>query len=182
MTTSSPDVTVDSTPLKPGLPDRQSSALDKAPILTPRGLTTMLALMCVIPVVTILGLWQMMPPVYEGQLEAAARGINLPPPSFYDEKYDERPEVAGPGELLVTNKSDQEWTHLNIQVNSHYQIYDVEPIPAGAQRSFRLDRFLSRTGAKFQVRYNPLKSVRVYARRPGGDRATFYYEFDENGE
>ena len=180
--TTSADVTLDKTPLKPVLPEPHSSAIDGAPTLTPRGLTAILAVMCIIPVVTILGLWQMMPPVYEGQLEAGARGVNLPPASFYDDEYDERPEVAGPGELLVSNKSDQEWTHLNIQVNRHYQIYDVEPIPAGAQRTFRLDRFLSRTGAKFQVRYNPLKSVRIYARRPGGDRATFYYEFDENGE
>ena len=145
--------------------------------MSTRGLTTMLCLMCVVPVVTIVALWQMMPPVYEDQLEATVSAINLPPAEFYERFYTERSDWDL-GELVVRNESDQDWTHLNIQVNRHYQIYDIEPIPAHGEKRYKLDRFVSRTGARFQLRYNQLKSVRIYARRPTRDRATFYHEFE----
>ena len=156
--------------------EASSTAIRKSPRLGHRGLTIMLGLMCVVPVVTILSLWQLMPPVYEGKLEASVDAVGLPPAVFYETHYADRPAVAG-GELVVRNESDQDWTHLNIQVNRHYQIYDIEPIAANSERKFKLDRFVSRTGARFQLQYNPLKSVRIYARRPTKDRATFYYEF-----
>ena len=117
-----------------------------------------------------------MPPVYEGQLEAVVSAIDLPPPAFYEPHYSKRPDWTI-GELVVRNESDQDWTHLNIQINRHYQIYDIEPIPAHGERHYELSRFVSRTGARFKLRYNPLKSVRIYARRPTKDRATFSYEF-----
>jgi hypothetical protein len=145
--------------------------------MTARGLTILLCLMCVVPVVTIVALWRMMPPVYEGQLEASVTAIDLPPEGFYDRFYTERPDWNS-GKLVVRNESEQDWTHLNIQVNRHYQIYDIEPIPAHGERTYELYRFVSRTGARFQLRYNQLKSVRIYARRPTHDRATFYHEFE----
>ncbi len=162
--------------------DRQSDALKVTPRLSHRGLTLMLLGMCVIPVVTIFALQSMMPPVFEGELEAAVYAVGLPDPEIYELPYRERPQVTDSGDLIVSNQSDQDWTHLNIQINRHYQIHDVEPIPAHSQRTFKLDRFLSRTGARFQTRFNPLRSVRIYARRPTKDRATFNYEFDENGK
>ena len=158
------------------IPDRSSSSLKSTPQMTSRALTTMLCLMCLVPIVTIVVLWQMMPPVFEGQLQAAVSTIDLPPAEFYEPHYSERPDWTL-GELVVRNESDQDWTHLNIQVNRHYQIYDIEPIPAHGERNYKLDRFVSRTGARFQLRYNPLKSVRIYARRPTRDRATFYHDF-----
>lgn len=160
-------------------PDRSSSTLQATPQLTTKGLTAMLCLMCLVPIITILVLWQIMPPVYEGQLEAGVAYENLPPAEFYAPHYSERPDWTE-GQLVVRNESDQDWTHLNIQVNRHYQIYDIEPIPAHGERKYNLDRFVSRTGARFQLRYNPLKSVRIYARRPTRDRATFSHEFTEN--
>ena len=162
-------------------PDRSSGALQKTPQLSHRGLTLMLSLMCLVPVITIFFLWRMMPPVYEGQLEASVTAVGIPPAEFYVPHYSKRPEF-NTGDLIVRNESDQDWTHLNIRVNRHYQIYDVEPIPAHGERTFKLDRFVSRTGARFQLRYNPLKSVRIYARRPTKDRATFYHEFQQEAE
>lgn len=157
--------------------NRLSSSIKSTPHLSARGLTILLCLMCVVPVVTIVTLWRMMPPVYEDQLEASVSAINLPPSDFYDRFYTERSDW-NVGELVVRNESDQDWTLLNIQVNRNYQIYDIEPIPAHGERNYKLDRFVSRTGAKFQLRYNQLKSVRVYARRPTRDRATYYHEFE----
>jgi hypothetical protein len=155
----------------------ESKVIEHAPRLTPRGLTIVLATMCAIPIATISGLYWYMPKVYEGQLAASVSAEGLPPAAMYDLAYDARPKQFD-GVLIVNNLGDQDWTHLNIQINGHYQIYDRDSISAGGSRRYRLDRFVNRTGAVFNLRYNPLKSVRIYARRPTKDRATFFTEFD----
>jgi hypothetical protein len=170
MNTLTPSPEIGSTPAE------KSTEVAKSPRLSHRGLTAILVFMCLVPVVTIFGLFQFLPPVFEGQLEASVSAAGLPSAEYYAVEYYQRPPFTG-GDLIVNNESDQDWTHLNIQVNRHYQIYDTDPIPAGTSKRFQLDRFLSRTGARFSLRYNELKSVRIYARRPTKDRATFYYEF-----
>ena len=156
---------------------KSSQVIQNAPELSSSGLTKLLIAMCTVPVVTIATLFWYMPPVHEGQLEASIEAEGLPPGSFYDEHFSNRPKVEA-GVLILNNDSDQDWTHLNIQINKHYQVYEHEAIPAGESRRYRLDRFVSRTGAKFDLRYNPLRFVRVYARRPTKDRATFATDFD----
>lgn len=159
-------------------PELQSTVRRNAPRLTHRGLTSLLIGMCLIPTVVIFALWQYLPPVYEGQLEGDARTTNLPPDEFYARPFGDRVKVTG-GELHVLNKSDQVWTMLNIQVNNFYQIYDRVPLNPGEERTYELDRFVTRTGAMFDLRYNPVKNVRVYARRPTRDRATFFKDFEQ---
>lgn len=154
-----------------------SSQQQSAPRLSHRGLTWTLALMTLIPATVIAVLWQYMPPVFEGQLEAEITAEGLPPADYYQVRYDLRPPHSG-GELVVRNLSDVDWTHLNMQVNRHYQIYDIAPIPAGETRRFRLNSFISRTGARFSLQYNQLFMARIYARRPTRDRATFVQKFD----
>lgn len=154
----------------------QSQALKNAPRLSPRGLTILLSAMCLVPVVTIVALFNYLPPVYEGELEASVSAEGLPSANFYETHYSERQDVPH-GILIVHNDGEQDWTHLNIQINKHYQVYEYRAIAAGESRRFRTDRFVSRTGAKFDLRYNPLRFVRIYARRPGGDRATFATDF-----
>jgi len=100
--------------------------------------------MCLTPVVIILTLFSYMPPVYEGLLEAKLTATGLPPQVYYEEKYYERTGHEG-GQLIVENLSDQDWTHLNIQVNKHYQIIDKVPIKAHSVKAFDLDRFVNRT-------------------------------------
>ncbi len=153
-----------------------SSEQKKSPQLSHRGLTIMLTLMCLIPVATIAALWGYLPAVHEGELEAQVYAESLPLKDFYAIEYYNRPPYEG-GELVVQNKSDQDWTHLNIQVNGNYQIYDIEPIVAHGERRYELSRFLNRTGARFSLQFNELNRVRIYARRPTKDRATFYHEF-----
>jgi len=160
------------------LSQRQSRVYENAPKLSSRGLTSLLIGMCMVPVVTLFALKQFLPPVYEGKLEASITAEELPPASFYDVDFRERPPVDSAGVLIINNESDQEWTHLSIRINKHYQIASQEPIAAGESKRYRLDRFVSRTGARFQLRYNPLKYVQIYARRPSKDRATFSSAFD----
>jgi len=150
--------------------------MQRSPQLSSAALTRLLIAMCLLPIITITVLWCIMPPVAEGRLQCRFAAKDLPDANFYAIEYWKRDEY-GLGELHVSNHSDQDWTHLNIQVNRNYQIYDTEPIPAGTTKVFELDRFISRAGARFSLRYNQLKSARIYARRPKGDRATYYCEF-----
>jgi hypothetical protein len=158
-------------------PQPQTAAQLKAPRLSARGLTLALILMTAIPIGTVLAIWTFLPQVYEGQLQAAATSEGLPPADFYLPRYDLRPPWSG-GELILHNNSEDDWSHLNIQVNGFYQIHDIEPIPAGESKSYKLEKFLTRSGARFKLQYNQLKKVRVYARLPGGNRATFAHEFE----
>lgn len=158
-----------------------STARRQAPRLTHRGLTLLLIAMCLIPTITIFALWAYLPPVFEGQLEADARTTNLPPAEFYQQPFQDRPRYSG-GQLHVLNRSDQVWTMLNVQINHFYQIYDREPLNPGEERTYELDRFVTRTGAIFDLRYNPVRNVRVYARRPTRDRATFFKDFEQPAE
>lgn len=146
--------------------------------MSPKGLKITLAIMCAVPVVVILALFAYMPKVEEGKLECKITAEGLPSQAFYEPRYDLRPEFGG-GQLVVENLSDQDWTHLNIQINHHYQIHDSEPIAAHSKRYFDLERFVNRTGARFKVRYNELNYARVYARRPTRDRATYACEFEK---
>ncbi len=112
-----------------------------------------------------------MPPVAEGKLDAEISAILLPDPSIYSRKFSERPEVEG-GLLVVRNAGEEDWTHINIWVNGNYQIYDLDPIQAGKSREYKLDRFVTRSGATYDLRYNQLKKALIYARMPKGNRAT----------
>lgn len=154
----------------------ESREQQKSPRLSHYGLTVMLAVMCGIPLATIFVLWQYLPPVFEGKLEANVIAEELPGADFYAIEYYKRPPVEG-GTLIVQNKSDQDWTQLNIQINGNYQIYDTKPILAKQEKRYLLNRFVNRTGARFSLQYNELRRVRIYARRPTKDRATYYHEF-----
>ena len=157
--------------------DRLSTAQQASPKMSQRMLTVTLITMMAIPVVTILGLWSVMPPVYEGQLEATVTTMGLPNPDYYLVPLEERPAFKG-GSVVVRNNSDVDWTHLKMQVNYFYSTFDIEPIEAGTEKEFLLSKFITRDGKNFNIGYVPLKYFRIYARRPGGDRATFGKEFE----
>jgi hypothetical protein len=163
---------------KESAPFPRSTAMQLSPQLSSAALTKLLIAMCLLPIITITALLILMPPVAEGELLCQFASKDLPDQDFYAVEYWRRDKYEL-GELIVTNREEHDWTHLNIQVNSHYQIYDRDTIAAGTSKSYKLDRFVSRAGARFQLQYNPLKSARIYARRPKGDRATYYCEFKD---
>ena len=156
--------------------DRFSSAQKASPKLSQTMLTVTLVVMMLIPVVTIFGLWSYMPPVFEGELEATVTTLGLPNPDYYLVPLEDRPAFKG-GSIVVHNNSDVDWTHLKMQVNYFYSTFDIEPIEAGTEKEFLLSKFITRDGKGFNVGYVPVKNVRIYARRPGGDRATYGQEF-----
>lgn len=152
--------------------------MQQSPQLSSVALTRMLIGMCLIPVITILVLFYYMPPAADGELKCQFSTKDLPDQDFYAIDYRDRADYQL-GELVVSNLEEDDWTHLNILVNGHYQIYDKVPVKAGTSKSYKLDRFVSRAGARFSLRYNELKSARIYARRNNEthDRATWTSNF-----
>ena len=155
----------------------KSSYQQAAPEIGRNFFFKILVLLCCLPVLVIAVIWQYLPPVEEGKLQAKVSAIGIPKPDYYEVDYKLRQPFEG-GELVVQNTSDQEWTHLNITINNAYQIFEIKPIQAGETARFELNRFVSRSGARFSLQYNELRNVLIYARRPTKDRATFYQEFE----
>ncbi len=161
-------------------PFPRSTVMQKSPQLSSIALTRLLIGMALLPVITITALFMILDPAAEGTLDCKFAAVGLPDAEFYAIEYWERDEYTG-GELIVSNREDADWTHLNLQINGHYQVYDQEPIPAGSSKTYKLERFITRAGSKFSLRYNELKSARIYARRATRDRAIHYCEF-KNGK
>jgi hypothetical protein len=159
--------------------------IDRSPRLSTKSLTLLLGLMCLVPVATIFAIFNYMPPVHENKLQATVEGVDLPDQATYDLPFDDRPPLKKKGKLRVTNTGPDNWTNYNIRINRQfgdsYQIYEHhEPINAGESKEFELAEFVSRSGARFDLRYNPLRNVEIYARLPSSERATFNYVFEKN--
>lgn len=176
------DVTKTNLPENPEPTHSESSAVRNAPRLSTKTLTVMLACMCAVPAIIILTLTKLMPPTAEGKLEAAVTRVGVPTEIAYYEVEDlgERADVSE-ASLLIKNNSDSEWQHIVIKVNKQYDIKDhTNPIPPGAERSYLLNRCVSRTGARFDLRQLPLHHVRVYAKQVDkGNRASFNVEYPD---
>ena len=158
--------------------------IDRSPRLSTKSLTLLLGLMCLVPVATIFAIFNYMPPVHENTLQATVEGVDLPDSATYDLPFDDRPSPKKKGKLRVTNTGPDTWTNYNIRINRQfgdsYQIYEHhEPINAGETKEFELAEFVSRSGARFDLRYNPLRNVEIYARLPSSERATFNYIFEK---
>ena len=155
----------------------QSLAVRAAPRLSKERLSLLLILMAITPVLTIIWLQAVLPPVKPGKLPAEASLYNVPPPSYFEQKVSERPTLP-PASVIVKNVGDEEWTHINIRINRNYQIYEYgAPLLPGSERNYRLDRFVSRTGATLDVSRVRINDIEIYARLPNRSRATFEQDF-----
>ena len=174
VSTSQPDLVGTESPLPPAGP------MAGAPALTSRGLTILLILMCLVPIITITVLQFTMPPVKPDYLQARIQLRNVPPTSYYQLSLDQRREFPD-AEVLITNTMDVPWSNLNIRINhGNYQIYDHEnPILPGQQRGFLLSRFVHRSGAVYQVGIVRPEHVEIYAALPDRSRATLEYTFPD---
>ena len=164
-------------------PSRESTVVEAAPKLTASGLTVLLILMCVVPVIVIAVLFAVLPPSPEKTLQADVRLIGCPPPEYYETHFAKR-ETPEPGAvLIVKNDGAEEWTHMYLRINRLFSAdaYDKgEPLQPGEEKVFKLERFQTRTGAQLDLTYNPVRDVEIYARLPSGARAVYVHEFAES--
>ncbi len=156
--------------------DPPKSLIERAPKLSQQGLVILMIGMALTPIITVFAINSILPPVYQGKLDAKISLQNVPPDSFYQMPLQKRPELES-AVIVVENISDVEWTHFYVRVNRYYDIFDTEPFPPGTARTYRLDRFVARVGAVFDIRYVQVKHVEIYARVPIGARRTYEQNF-----
>ena len=148
--------------------------------LSSRGLTILLVFMCIIPVTFVLMLHFTWPPNEEGKLEADIRLSAHPGSEYYEQDIYQRqfiPEAS----IVLTNESDGPWRFIIITVNHRFEIIDKEqPLEPGEQRRYLLSRFASKEGALFELRAQPVKNVRVFAKVESNKRYTKTVEFDQD--
>lgn len=174
---------------------KESSVMQRAPRMSSRTLTILLALMCSVPVITICTLWIIMPTVKEGELDVAVGRLNVPDIDYYLEPIEDREDVSG-ARVSIQNNSDSSWSLITIRVNHHYNIKDLcicergcpagecvhgnNPMMPGEKRTYLLNRFIGRTSARFDLRQIPLRHVRVFAKQNDkGNRASFDVHYPE---
>jgi hypothetical protein len=140
-------------------------------------LLILLAVVCLIPPLTILGLWFVLPPVRANELRAEVMLVNGPEPAYYQLDVEDRafmPDLS----VVVRNTGDKPWTNINVRINRFFNVYDHEyAVEPGQQRSYLASRFLAR-GVFYDMRQNPIREVLVYARLPDGSRATYWQRFE----
>ena len=153
--------------------------LQQAPTLSSRGLTIMLIAMCVVTLTIIFGLLLLLPPPEKKGLKVEIEPINFLPISYFQVPYQERAELEESPRIRVKNKSNDEWTMMNIRLNgASFQTYEKIPLPPGAERVFVLDRFWSITGERFNPRALSVKRIQIMARVKSRSRRTFTQYFD----
>jgi hypothetical protein len=155
-----------------------SSYRAQAPRLTSRHLTILLALMCMTPVVIIALVFWQLPSVKMNQLNAQVKILGGPPDSYYQLPFKERiylPEL----QIAVTNTGEETWTNLYVRINHDFTVFEAGvPFHPGETRDYLVNRFTSKKGAFYDMRYNPIGEVMIYARLPDGSRATHFAHFD----
>jgi hypothetical protein len=146
--------------------------------LSSRQLTFLLMLMCLTPIVIITLIFNTLGDVKLNQLPARIELIGGVPDSYYDLPFEQRtylPEM----QVAVTNIGSDPWTNLYVRINHHYSIIETgAPFRPGETREYLVNRFTSKTGAYFDMRYVSVKDVMVYARMPDKSRATYERRFD----
>ena len=69
--------------------------------------------------------------------------------------------------LTVDNRTEQEWSHVEIWLNSYFRVVPGS-IPAGGRFQAPLDTFISGFGRRFDFRRMQIKDVRLTATLPDG--------------
>ena len=69
--------------------------------------------------------------------------------------------------LTVDNRSNQDWSHVEIWLNSYYRI-TVATLAAHGRFTVSLDDFVASQGQRFDIHRMQLRDLRVDATLPGG--------------
>jgi hypothetical protein len=82
--------------------------------------------------------------------------------------------------LTVDNRSGQEWSHVEIWLNSSYRVVPGT-IPAGGRFQVPLDAFVAGFGQRFDFKRMQIKDLRVTATLPNGQPLKLKKEFQASG-
>jgi hypothetical protein len=82
--------------------------------------------------------------------------------------------------LTVDNRTSQEWSHVEIWLNTYYRI-TAASIPAGGRLQAPLDMFVAGLGQRFDYRRAQIRDLRLTAKLPDGKPIELKKAFETNG-
>src|SRR6476646_2404821 len=84
------------------------------------------------------------------------------------------------GMLTVDNRSDSDWTSVEIWLNRNHSVR-VASIPAGARQQVPLDAFVAGFGQPFNYKRSQITDLRLKAKLPDGTPLEIKKEFTVGG-
>jgi hypothetical protein len=69
--------------------------------------------------------------------------------------------------LTVDNRTDQEWKHVEVWLNTYYRL-TIDSVPAHGRVQAPLDNFVAGFGQRFRFRQMQIHDLRLTATLPGG--------------
>jgi hypothetical protein len=81
--------------------------------------------------------------------------------------------------LTVDNRSNQNWTSVEIWLNSYYRV-TIPSLLSGGRFTVTLDDFVASQGQRFDLRRMPVRDLRLAAKLPDGSPIEIKKEFSAN--
>jgi len=82
--------------------------------------------------------------------------------------------------LTVDNRSRQDWTHVEVWLNTYYRV-TAASVPAGSRFQAPLDTFVAGFGQRFDFRRAQVKDLRLTATLPDGKPLEVKKRFEVGG-
>lgn len=82
--------------------------------------------------------------------------------------------------LTVDNRTPQEWSNVEIWLNTYYRI-TAHSIPPGGRLQAPLDMFVAGLGQRFDVRRTQIHTLRLTAKLPDGKPLELNKQFEGDG-
>ena len=82
--------------------------------------------------------------------------------------------------LTIDNRTKQEWSNVEVWLNTYYRI-TAKSIPPGGRLQAPLDMFVAGLGQRFDFRRAQIRDLRLTAKLPDGKRFETKKEFELDG-
>ena len=147
-----------------------------APTLTGRGLTALLLLACLLPLLVL-------------SLYAIFYGRASDTPLPVDVEVGKRPVAMASGEgsvladvVIVTNKTDFAIPNLTLDLNGQYFLYQDRPLEPGEELVLPQQIFMTKSNQPWVPGRYRLTEVNVTGRLPSGARGVLEYKVQKRGQ
>lgn len=140
-------------------------------------LTSLLILLAIVPTALTVGLWMILPKVSEGKLPVEFTISGMPAEmTYYDLPTEQRPPLND-AKIEITNRSNIDWTQLNVMINRGYEVRDPSRVvKPGETVVYRFDKFYNRSGFTFDPELAPISHLRIFARQINYTRASIHQD------
>lgn len=141
--------------------------------LSPRALTTLLLLTCLIPLITLSAY-----ATFFGKARDAILDVDV---VLGKEPVE---AIGGQGAILadvlvIENKTDHELPNLTVDINGQYYLHRQSPVRPGERLVFPQQIFATKSNQRWVPGRYPITEINVTAKLPSGRRGVKVIEYDQ---